>query len=537
MTQKAVTDALASKADASVLATKADVSALAAKADKSYVDQQIAAIPTGTGNGTTVVTGEVNLGAENAGKMVVVNTTGGLRSSDLTEEALAELLIKSGNYQAEGAVGLTSDFENKAFERTQEASGKTAGSDFDQYPMFGGRMRCNVADDGTITAFYGDANYKEDGSNGQVMVYQPKFYYQRIPLKMESSNVGKIIRKESLMISAVPHSGFKLHPLFETADHNVLEYVLLPAYDGCAYDVSASAYILDDGAGVDLVNDKLSSIAGAKPISGVNHSFTIADAEKMATNRGAGWHITNMAAESANQMLEIVEFGMFNGQAALEGGIVNIPSTPNDVNCSAISGSTANLGNSTGHASITTIEINGTTTEYTTAGKRAISYRGVENPWGNIWHFLGGIIVNGNSANGGGIPYICNGFNYSPSTLTENYISIGFNLPANQSWISAMGYGSTQYDWIYMPAECSEYANSASPIGDIIWTTNNLNGNRIALVGGMWTSGTNGGPFYYGCDRTADSYFNSYSARLMYIPTKNAIHDTNYQAWLAKFGA
>jgi len=28
------------------------------------------------------------------------------------------------------------------------------------------RMRCNVADDGTITAFYGDNNYREDGSNG-----------------------------------------------------------------------------------------------------------------------------------------------------------------------------------------------------------------------------------------------------------------------------------------------------------------------------------------------------------------------------------
>jgi hypothetical protein len=37
--------------------------------------------------------------------------------------------------------------------------------------MYGGRMRCNVTDNGTITAFYGDSNYKEDGSNGQVMVY------------------------------------------------------------------------------------------------------------------------------------------------------------------------------------------------------------------------------------------------------------------------------------------------------------------------------------------------------------------------------
>jgi hypothetical protein len=40
------------------------------------------------------------------------------------------------------------------------------GTDFNKYSMYGGRMRCNVADNGTITAFYGDNNYKEDGSNG-----------------------------------------------------------------------------------------------------------------------------------------------------------------------------------------------------------------------------------------------------------------------------------------------------------------------------------------------------------------------------------
>jgi hypothetical protein len=32
--------------------------------------------------------------------------------------------------------------------------------------MYGNRRRCNVLDDGTITAWYGDSNFKEDGSNG-----------------------------------------------------------------------------------------------------------------------------------------------------------------------------------------------------------------------------------------------------------------------------------------------------------------------------------------------------------------------------------
>jgi len=55
--------------------------------------------------------------------------------------------------------------------------------EINKLPMFGGRKRCNVADDGTITAFYGESNYREDGSNGQVMVYQPKFYYRRVITK------------------------------------------------------------------------------------------------------------------------------------------------------------------------------------------------------------------------------------------------------------------------------------------------------------------------------------------------------------------
>ena len=540
MTQKAVTDALLTKADITTvntaLAAKVDNTTLNNYASKTYVNQAIANIP--SGGGSTVITGEVNLGAENAGKIVIVNTDGGLRHSNISEADLEELLMQSDGYIAQGIIGLTSDFENKSFERIHEAAGKTAGSDFNAYPMYGGRMRCNVADDGTINAFYGDPSYTEDGSNGQVMLYQPKFYYQRVILKSEDMTTGKIVRKESLMLSATPRSGFKIHPLFETSDHNILEYVLLPVYDGCAYDVSEQIYILDD-SNVDITTDKLSSIAGAKPISGVKHSFTITDAERMATNRGNGWHITNMAAESANQMLEAVEFGMFNGQIALENGLTSLPSTNSTTNGAANTGSTASLGNNTGYAESTTVITNGVSTVYTTAGKRAINYRGMENPWGNIWHFIGGIIINGNRISRGGLPYICKDFNYTGNQIGRNYESINFTLPSTQDWVSAMGYGNSTYDWVYMPIECAETANSATPIGDKIWTVNNLNGNCVVVSGGMWTSGTNSGPFYYGCDRTIEqSSNNSYSARLMYIPVFNSNnYNTNYQAWLAKMGA
>ena len=188
MTQKAVTDALATKADSSslniyvttnamniALAEKANTSDLAAKADKTYVDQQIASIPAGGGGGAAT---SMNLGPANAGNIVVIGSDGNIMSGEIAEEDIIEALLKSGSYVANHAVGLEIDYANKTYSRVQEAAELTMGSDFDSYPMYGGRRRCNVLDNGTITAFYGDENYKEDGSNGQVMVYQPKFYYQ-----------------------------------------------------------------------------------------------------------------------------------------------------------------------------------------------------------------------------------------------------------------------------------------------------------------------------------------------------------------------
>jgi len=141
---------------------KAITNALELKANKAYVDEQIAAIPAGNSGGTA----SFNLGAENAGNIVIIDTNGNIVAGDTSEMAIIEALIKSGTYSAKDALGIEIDYENKTITRTQDAASLTMGSDFDSYLMYGGRMRCNIADDGTINAFYGDDNYKDDGSNG-----------------------------------------------------------------------------------------------------------------------------------------------------------------------------------------------------------------------------------------------------------------------------------------------------------------------------------------------------------------------------------
>ena len=493
------------------------------KAIKQYVSNAIKNMPSGGGN--------TNLGSENAGSIVIVGQDGNIIPGDTAEQSIIEALIRSGIYQAKDAVGLSIDYENKNMGHTQEA---TASTNFNQYSMFGGRMRCNVADDGTINAFYGDPGYTEDGSNGQVMVYQPKFYYQRVPINTVNITVGKIIRKESLIISPTAQSGFKLHPAFIDDNGNELEYILLSAYEGSVYDTSGSAYFTVDNTGIDFNTDKLSSIAGVKPASGEKNTLNITNAEKLATNRGEGWHISNMKALSVDQMLAVVEFGSFNIQDAIEAGICNLDNSYT-YNRACNTGSTASLGNTTGAAATSTNNVNGSSATYSEAGKRAISYRGEENPFGNIWKFIGGVNISGDGTVQGGIPYICKNYNYSGS-ITEDYESVGFCLTNNSDWISGMGYGSEKYDWVFLPAETIG-ANSATPIGDSIWVTSNLNGVHPLFYGGNWLFAQKDGMFYYACDKDIGYSAAPFGARLIYIPTKNTTHNNNYALWQSKMGA
>ena len=521
MTQKAITDALADKASITIVNLKAD---------KSYVDQQLAAIPTGTDSSTTV---DTNLGSENENKIVIVGESGNIMAGVVTEEDIIQALILNGGYTARNAVGLEIDYDNKSFRRVQQASGKSIGNDFDQYLMYGGRKRCTVLDDGTISAFYGDTDYREDSANAQVMIYQPKFYYQRIPLQTEGNRLGKIINRDSIIISTTPQSGFKLHPLFINESGEEVDYVLLGAYESGIYSASSQGTYRYVYTNVDFNNDKLVSIVNTKPITG-SSNMNMQKAEQLARNRGNGWHIYTIQAESANQMLEAIEFGTLNGQSILGKGVCNI-TTEGNYNQAALTGSTSSIGNGSGAAEETTIETNESHYTVTEDGKVAICYRGMENPWGNTWTMLGGIIVYGDGATYGGVPYICNDFNYSYNSLGNNYESVEFNLPNGNGWISAMGYGSKKYDWLLMPATIGGTANSSLPVGDNGWFDYNLTGLRAVLHGGGWSFEDSDGLFYYACDHTPDdTTYKSYGTRLMFIPTKNEIYTANIEKWQQK---
>lgn len=441
---------------------------------------------------------------------------------------------------ADDIVGIQVDYKNKTFKRLAGAANLSKGSDFDKFTMFGGRKRCNVADDGSVVAWYGDADYKEDGSMGQVMVYQPKFYYLVCPVEYDpiDTGIGYHLRKANYYVSEKPRAGFRLHPAFYDASGNEIDYFLTSAYEGSIYDASASAYLLNDEQVMNTGEDKFSSIAGARPASGSSQNLTRPNIEAMAQNRGTNWHGDLIKQVSAEQMLMIIEMGMMNLQTAIAQGIVSLHwTTGSDTTSSyaAATGSTASLGNGTGRAEKTTTYEGGVAKEYTVDGKTSVCWRGKENFWGNIWKFVYGINIWGNGKMGGGQPYICSDFSFAESKNSGNYEPAGFTVTQKEGYISAMGY-STTCDWLFIASEC--LGNSSLPVGDYTWLTANLNDYRIALLGGSWRNGGGAGAFCWGLADGVGYRYRTLGGRLVYIPTKDSsVYNAAIASWKEQMAA
>lgn len=497
-------------------------SAQSAQSSLSGVIAQASTAQTNLQNATNSATNVFNqLTAENISAKANLDA---LRSEDFNAQEIlsgvTDIRAYLGMIETEDVLGITMDYKNKTCTRIAGAKNLTAGADFDKFSMYGGRKRCNVSDGGTINAYYGDEGYTEDGSNGQVMVYQPKFYYLVCPLEYDrqETGYGYHLRKANYYISETQRAGFKLHPAFYDKNGNEVDYILMSAYEGCIYDTSASAYLKNDEQVMDASKDKFSSIAGARPASGVSQNLTRPNIEQMAKNRGEGWHSLGIKTASMEQLLMIVEMGMMNLQTAIGQGVVNLPwTTGSDTTSSyaGATGSTASLGNGTGRATKTTTYEGGKATDYTVDGKTSICYRGVENFWGNIWKFAYGI----NFYCEVGKPflgYVCKDFNYAESKKTDNYENIGFALPSENGYVSAMGY-STKYDWLFLPSEVK--GNSSLPVGDYYYQNNTWDGYRIARLGGGWYNGSSAGGFCWALDNGVGNRTRYVGGRLVYVPT------------------
>jgi hypothetical protein len=345
----------------------------------------------------------------------------------------------------------------------------------DTHPVYMAINRCNVSDNGIINAYYGDAGYTEDGSNGQVMVKIPKFYYKVTPDSDGGLDVVNI-RKCTWEISDLPVEGFALHPAFYDASGNEIDYFLYGAFDAVGQN-SSGMY----GTSYNTASDKLSSVAGSSMLP--TNSLTRATARTMATNRGSGWYSAGAKQTMAVQMLMAVEYG-FNSQVGIGQGVVSASAA-------------TYAGQTTGNVT------SGTQNNKTTP----VNWRGIENLWGNIWNWIDGLNCNNTT------PYVCNTFTFVDDTST-GYTQIAFNLPAT-NYITAFGYDANN-SWILLPSESSSTANVDGPIGDRVSSNS---GWRVALLGGNWGNDSSAGAFYWYCAYNSSNANSIIGARLMYIPS------------------
>ena len=401
-------------------------------------------------------------------------------------------------YAEKGVLGIEWDAVNKVVTRLGAAIGKNPGADFDIYNMYGNRKKCIVTDTGKRLAYLGEAGYTESGkllialdvggtnypigTSVQAMVEQPAFWYKSVPIDFKKipGRRGFSVQKIRYYISETSRVGFKLHPTFYTreAARKPVGFNYLSAYEGCAFDISAGSYILNDEQIVDFTattGDKLSSIVNVKPISGLTQDFTRAKARIIAKNRGAGWQIDDIFSNSASQLLFAIEYGSFDTQGKIGQGVVN---KVDDAltNMAEPTGATFAIGNGSGMA-------------VGTNGLVSVIYRGQENFWGNIWKWEDGLNVYADGVNNQA--YIAySGF--ADSLKADPYFDVGFDLAPTSGYISAIGW-SEVCDFAFLATEALGASNK--PIEDYIYANAASVGDRVSVVGGVWVYGAGAGGF------------------------------------------
>ncbi|WP_024348453.1 hypothetical protein [Lacrimispora indolis] len=397
--------------------------------------------------------------------------------------------------------GVEWDVPNRTVTRLAGSKNLTAGANFDNL-MPWKRRRCILNDAGAVLAYYGEAAYTETGkltqavtigettypigTTCQVMVEQPLFYYKAVPIDFRKidGQRGLSVKKIRYYVSGFPHTGFKPHPQFVRAG-KIISKIYKAAFEACAYDVSASSYLLTDEQIADFTattGDKLSSIAGAKPYSGRTQDATRAKTRILAKNRGEGWGQADFISNSGTQLLFLIEYASFDSQSVIGQGVVNVVEDSNDANSSINTGSTSFLGNASGMAPGTN-------------GLVSISYRGEENFWGNIWGWEDAINVRNISITDFGYAYF-NQPDYrtvNPADSTDtNYKEVGFQIAPTTGYASAIGW-SEDCDFAFLATETA--GSSSIPLNDYFYQNKDYIGWLVSRWGGSWNYGLNAGAF------------------------------------------
>jgi hypothetical protein len=244
----------------------------------------------------------------------------------------------------------------------------TDASFFNNHAIWGSIGRC-VRNRSTGVISYGQ-NARGDGLSltgtaGDVLV--------EIPTAKVRYEVDGTKRRWLIAPIVSELSYYSIHPLAVQRGGTVRTKIYVGAFESYGY--------------LDGSTFKLGSASGKTPVTGdvaypglpTSGRLTLDDAELYAKNAGFSG-ITNVWTYAYMQLLMYIEYGTFDIQTALGRGVVDLASGENFA------------GKLTGADSIDSrLGTNGTGTGSGTNGKTPVCWRGIENPYGNVWEFMTGI--------------------------------------------------------------------------------------------------------------------------------------------------
>lgn len=381
------------------------------------------------------------------------------------------------------------------FIRLYNARNLSAGADFNSCEPWASMQRCNISDAGVVNAYYGDVGFDYTGGNGEVMVEIPKFYY-----RMWRTSTGAI-----MLVSPTQHSGFKVYPAFVRAGVE-LDYIYPSAFEG-SYDtvnsmmqsianvVPSTSNGVSDG-GLTPINAYPATTAGVEGID--TNGGDIRNYRYWAQARGTSWEQYDFLTHNALCMLAFIEYGTFDLQTAIGKGVVDKASGSN--NNAELTGQTAGYAGGT--------DLGNASGQIATNGLKSMSYRGVENLYGNIWKWVDGLNIKANND-----PYVAD-HGFESDKFTDPYVSLQATLP------SSNGYGgdfllNNVIDYGFLTSALGGASNSG--LFDYYYQTT---GNRVARVGSYWSDGLSAGPFSWNLNLSSAGASRSVGARSLCLSDK-----------------
>lgn len=280
------------------------------------------------------------------------------------------------------------------------------------------------------------AKYESNGWNCMVQI--PKFYY-RIQ-NGEYEGFDNVYRAE---VYPMQVGGSKLHPAFERDDGIIENYQYFSAFEGWV-----------DGQG------KLRSLPDKTPTT----SKTRAAIRNHAENNGHYFTQQDFYLTAAIQLLFITEYGSFNSQNVLGQGRATGSSSYIET------GLTRQYGNRS-YGSLT-------------SNSEPMSYRGIENFYGNYWKWMDGLNVQNRQV------YVAKK-NFVDDVFDNQYKYVADVPSASNDYITDFHRLENEFDFTFIPSNVTG-GSATSYLGDGLWTST---GNRVANFGGQSIYGASVGAF------------------------------------------